>query len=540
MSGGHTMVQNYIREYTGQYLEKIFYFCLKKTGNQQEAEDLASDISLCIFAELQKGVIPTHFSAWIWQIARNRYSRWADDRHKRVERFSGIDIGECEISGGEITEESYIKSEEIALLRRELAFISADYRNVLVAYYIEDRPIRNIAKKLGLTTEAVKKRLTRARAILKGGMDMAREFGIKSYNPEEVRFCTSGEQHSGLPWKAIDRKIPKNILLQASNNPSTIEELSIELGIAAPYMEEEVERLVSATLLKKLGDKKYVTNFLIEDSECQLKIHMAQRKFSKERSELADKIAEDLLPKMRELGIAGAHISDADVKWWLVIYIIDVCIHKLDGSCDIIRPDKRENGETWGIIGYEAAELPENCTMGHSGCGNEIGMFWKYEISDYDMWARAGGMGSQEVMLLGDILKNKRSLQSLSKPEISIWEGNPGKGIEGRFAHESEDGTVVPDILVFEGDALKQVEEVIMGHAAYDALLKNIQSAYDSTVDILREDKNDVLRTQIHYCASMDITNIRMMTVHDEVESGRLTLPKDPARSTAAMWLVIS
>lgn len=538
MSGGHTMKEDYIREYTRQYMEKIFYFCLKKTGNQQEAEDLASDISLSVFAELRKGVIPAHFSAWVWQIARNRYSRWADTRHKRAETFSGADLEECQVPAGEMTEDKYIKSEEIALLRRELAFVASDYRNVLVAYYIEDRPIRDIATKLGLTTEATKKRLTRARKILKGGMNMAREFGIKSYNPEEVRFCTSGDQPSGLPWKVIDRKIPKNILLQASNNPSTIEELSIELGIAAPYMEEEVERLVSATLLKKLGDKKFVTNFLIEDSECQLKIYMAQRKYSKERSGLADKIAEDMLPKIRELGIAGAHMSDADVKWWLVIYIIDVCIHKLDGSCDIIRPDKRENGESWGIIGYEAAELPENCTMGHSGCGYENGMFWKYEISDYDMWVRAGGMGSQEVMLLGDILKNKRSLQSLSEPEISMWKGRrPGKGIEGRFAHECEDGTVVPDILVFEGDALKRVEEAVTGHAAFETLLKNIQSAFDSTVDILKEDKNDVLRTQLHYCASMDITNIRMMTVHDEVESGRLTLPEDPARSTAAMWL---
>ena len=100
MGGEHTMIQNYIREYTGHYMEKVFYFCLKKTGNQQEAEDLASDISLCIFAQLRKCVIPEHFSAWVWQIARNRYSRWAEAKHKKAERFAGIDIGECEIPGG--------------------------------------------------------------------------------------------------------------------------------------------------------------------------------------------------------------------------------------------------------------------------------------------------------------------------------------------------------------------------------------------------------------------------------------------------------
>ena len=138
-----------------------------------------------------------------------------------------------------------------------------------------------------------------------------------------------------------------------------------------------------------------------------------------------------------------------------------------------------------------------------------------------------------------DIITNKRCLSSLSDSEKTIWKGESQKGIEGRFAHEGEDGTIIPDILIFEGDALSRVEEAIMSHTAYEALLKNIQSAFESTVDILKEDKNDVLRTQLRYCASMDICSIRMMTVHDEVESGRLKVPADPSHSTAAMWLAI-
>ena len=533
MNGEETVVQVYIREYIKQYMEKVFYFCLKKTGSQQEAEDLASDISICIFAELRRGVIPEHFSAWVWQIARNRYSRWADVRHKRAERLSESDIGECEAPAGETMEERLIRDEELALLRRELAFISSEYRNVLVAYYVEDMPVREVARKLGLNMEAVKKRLIRARKLLRGGMSMAREFGIKSYNPEEVRIGSSGNQPSGLPHSAIDSKISQNILLQASGNPSTIEELSIELGIAVPYMEEEVGKLVKATLLKRLGDKKYVTNFFIEDRESQLRIYAAQRKGSGERSRLADRIAEELIPTLRKLGIAGEHMSDSDIKWWLVIYIIDFCTQKLEGY-NLEWPEKRENGETWGVMGYESAELPEECGMGHSGCGTGEVMYWLYQIPDYNMWMRAGGMNYRETLLLGDIVKNKRSLSSLSESELEIWRA---KGIEGRFAHTAEDGTVVPDILVFEGDALEEVKKAIAKHTAFEALLKNIQSAFDGTADILRESGINVLHNQLGYCASMDISHIRMMTVHDEVESGRLTVPADPARSTAAMWL---
>ena len=39
-------------------MEKIFYFCLKKTGGNGEAEDLSQDIAYQIIAALNKGAVP--------------------------------------------------------------------------------------------------------------------------------------------------------------------------------------------------------------------------------------------------------------------------------------------------------------------------------------------------------------------------------------------------------------------------------------------------------------------------------------------------
>ena len=61
-----------ISAFAEKHMESLFYFCLKKTGNHIEAEDLTQDIALQIIAALNKGTIPTSFSAWVWQIARNR------------------------------------------------------------------------------------------------------------------------------------------------------------------------------------------------------------------------------------------------------------------------------------------------------------------------------------------------------------------------------------------------------------------------------------------------------------------------------------
>ena len=86
-----------INEFTENYLEKLFYFCLKKTGSNTEAEDLTQDITLNIITALNKGTIPNSFSAWVWQIARNRYSVWAKAKRERNNSVSGFDIGDFEI-----------------------------------------------------------------------------------------------------------------------------------------------------------------------------------------------------------------------------------------------------------------------------------------------------------------------------------------------------------------------------------------------------------------------------------------------------------
>ena len=251
------------------YCEKLFYFCLKKTSNSFDAEDLTSDIIENILTELKKGTVPTNFPAYVWQIARNRYCAWAKHTHKNSTSMYDYDISEFEISDNTSVENEYIHKEQLSLLHRELAFISSEYREIIVAYYIEDRYIKDIAKSLSLTEGAVKLRLFRARNILKEGMNMAKEFGVKSYNPDDISFVyVAGMTGKVPPTNLMKRKLPKNIVLHTYKNPCTPEELALELGIALPYMEEEISLLKKAELLKE-ANGKYQTNFCIIGEEEQ-------------------------------------------------------------------------------------------------------------------------------------------------------------------------------------------------------------------------------------------------------------------------------
>ena len=97
MQEANEMRDQLIKEFAENYMEKLFYFCLKKTGSHTEAEDLTQDIALQIITALNKSTFPMHFSAWVWQIARNRYSVWAAEKHHRTEAVNGSDIGDYEI-----------------------------------------------------------------------------------------------------------------------------------------------------------------------------------------------------------------------------------------------------------------------------------------------------------------------------------------------------------------------------------------------------------------------------------------------------------
>ena len=525
-----------IGDFTENYMEKLFYFCLKKTGNGTDAEDLTQDIALNILTALHKGTVPVNFSAWVWQIARNRYALWATQKRVCAQSVTGSDVGDYELEdeNGSVLDEM-IHREDLSLLRRELAFIRQDYREILVAYYIEDKSVRDIAKSLSLSVSAVQQRLHRARTILKEGMDMAREFGKLSYKPENIRFAASGDQPSGLPWTAVQRRIPKNILLCASNNPCTLEELSVELGIALPYMEEEVRILTWATLLEKQGDK-YVTNFFIMDKACQLEIYRLLRQGALERSKLLQEIITDTLPNLRALGIASDHLDDNHIRWWAVPYFVDYIHEHIERDCACYQPPKRANGESWGFVGYEAVELPERTVMGHNGNGSKENHFWAYKFDDYSMWNQCGEMEWDNVMLMGECLRNHRQITDFSNSEKRLW-----LDIDGKFAHMDENGTVIPDILVMTGKQLEEIHRLLKEHKNYPLIIQNLTVAYRRIQAVLKPYSHKALHDSLEYYVFMEMCSaLRMMAVHDLVDNGFLQLPEDPKKSTLGMHFFLN
>lgn len=450
------------------YLDKIFYFCLKKTGDAYTAEDLAGEIVYQALVSLSHGCRPISFEAWIWKLARNRYAKFVDRAKRSFIPTAEEDISEYSdfIADRTDIESDYILAEDLRLLRRELAFVRTDYRNVLVAHYIESKSAAVIAKETGMPLGTVKTKLRNGRNRLKEGMNMAREFGTLSYKPEYLNFSISGWSSSdGEPWNSINRLITKNILFETYRNPSTAEELSLELGIALPYMEDELKRLTSVTLLNET-DGKYETNFIILSRELQERIY---RRLAEITPLLSEKLMELVDRKIQfhktycPDGLGGK-LSWEDKRWALLNLCADklewaagtelLKKHNLPTSCPAARTERPGNVK-WDILGYENFNGKEpRYVSHHSSAPNENGDFFpdfgQYKIQYQNIWNNTPAhLSYNEAEVLYKIAKRAKELD---EKEIVLAENIVKYGYAAK-----ENGGYIPSLLVINYASSKQI-----------------------------------------------------------------------------------
>lgn len=371
-----------------EYLPAIFYFCLKKTGSVQEAEELSADICVEILSSLKRTGAPTHFSAWVWKIARNRWSKWVKRRRIALETISEYE----ELSDDIDLEQDSILSEQLSLLRRELSLVRREYREILVAHYLENQSISTIAERLSVPLGTAKTRLQKGRQKLKEGMDMTREFGVRSYQPEEVDIVfTAGFDRHNSVLPLIRRKIPQNILLETYRNPTTIEQLSLELGVASVYMEEEAGILVKGELLKCEGGK-YQTNFCIISREAQADIY---ERLYQDIGNITDALIQYLTARTgyfdrNHITWNYGYTSFEASKWVMLLCTVDAlweeALKKLNQMPNEQYP-LHADGSDWIITGYEKyhGKMPpfvslEGCISEETGDYSNRVTMKKYEI----------------------------------------------------------------------------------------------------------------------------------------------------------------
>ncbi|MBR6637591.1 MAG: sigma-70 family RNA polymerase sigma factor, partial [Lachnospiraceae bacterium] len=219
------MNNNQLNEKIVEVSKTIFSYCMAKTPNRDEAEDLSQDIIYELMKSSKNLRDDNAFYGFMWAVADNVYKQWC-----RKKARNNI----CELTDDIPEKENPFEfdddNNDIFLLRRELSLLSEKYRHATILYYIEQKTCSEISQSLAISESMVKYLLFKSRKILKEGMNMERKLGELSYNPKSLIPMYSGEGPNYF-WDFMQSKIRQNIIGACYNDSLTPQQISLETGI---------------------------------------------------------------------------------------------------------------------------------------------------------------------------------------------------------------------------------------------------------------------------------------------------------------------
>ncbi len=259
-----------------EFLDKIYQFSYRRCNTSYEAEDLCSDIILAVISAVHKQERIENFYAFVWTVARRVYADHCEKRNS-VRQTISMENGDYAIAAKENEIDSFIEEtaeqEQIKKIFAEISFLSKAYREVMVLYYLDEMKVKDIAKKLGINETTVKQRLFFARNTVRKEVETMSERNL-SLKPVSLAFIGTGKlvEPGDDPSRKAERILSQNLVYACKDKAKSAGELSDELCVPMPYIEDELDIQLNAGngnygLLRKMGDK-YISNVIIvENSE---------------------------------------------------------------------------------------------------------------------------------------------------------------------------------------------------------------------------------------------------------------------------------
>jgi len=254
-----------------EFLDKIYQFSYRRCNTSHDAEDLCSDIILALLSALHKTESVENFYAYVWGIAHRVYADYSKKRN-RIRQAVSIEDSDLLLSSKENEIDRFIEEaadmEQMKKIFAEISFLSKAYREVMVLYYVDEIKVKDIAVRLGINETTVKQRLFSARNIVRKEVkNMNKNLSLK---PIELSFAGAGDPIGNDPRSKAERILSQNIVYACKDEAKSAKELSEELFVPMPYIEDELDIQVrgengSYGLLRKEGEK-YIANVIIVDN----------------------------------------------------------------------------------------------------------------------------------------------------------------------------------------------------------------------------------------------------------------------------------
>ena len=153
-------------EIVDKYKDRVFGMACRFTGEYSQAQDVAQEIFIRVFENLDKYNGKSKLSTWIYRISYNICIDWSR-KNKRLKAIGQKGINTLRIDRSMDVEGSFLEKEERTALKEALYSLKEKYRSVLILHYFQDMSYEEMGEVMNLTVKTVETRLYRARKMLR-------------------------------------------------------------------------------------------------------------------------------------------------------------------------------------------------------------------------------------------------------------------------------------------------------------------------------------------------------------------------------------
>lgn len=163
LAGVRKLDSQALAETHDKYYPAIFRFIAYKVGNQETAEDLASEVFVRLIDAVRDRHAPQKtLRGWLYSVA----SHIVNDYHRKQYRTQEVALMDSMESDASGPAEQFLKKQTLEALSEALGELTEEQQDVIALRFGYEMPIKEVAEVIGKSEGAVKQLQARAVAAL--------------------------------------------------------------------------------------------------------------------------------------------------------------------------------------------------------------------------------------------------------------------------------------------------------------------------------------------------------------------------------------
>lgn len=417
-----------------QYTERIYGYAVKKVYSREEADELSQEILFTAIKQLPTLKSEKSFEPWLWGVANNVTKVYRRQKGRERERY----VYDSVDTSSYYDEYSFEKTALHDQIRKQIAMLSALYRDIVILHYYDNLSCKEIAKKLKVPEGTVTWRLSEGRKKLKKGCINMTETALRpvklsismngsgNYNGEDIPF----------PWVFINDALSQNILYHSYRIAQTVEDLAKLCGVPAYYIENSLENLLAREAIVEIVKGKYQTNFIIYGQEMRQHYEEVKR-FGENIAETVINTLKVFTSEVMQMDIYTGGKTEEELRYLFGTLAFEH-LNPLYNPVPYVAYPIRYDGNGWSYHAYiEGAPsrgfgIGMNKNMNEGGVGSLV-----HYVYHFAGFVDRRMMGMNEINLCEEILTHKPTelLEDRDKEKLAylIREGYIKKGDEQKL-----------------------------------------------------------------------------------------------------------